>query len=132
MTLNQATFAALLNKADSATLALQEYVVSTGAPRYEVQDAVMQAIAGTACYRSRQANKQGHRALTVDQSTPKGKAMLNRMEYLMRLIYQVPSIKAKSRDDLPKAAKLAAWAKKLDTSDIKARIKALERELSKR
>lgn len=87
--INQQQFNSLLSTADSATLALQEYVaqaISDGAERSDVADAVTRFVA----VEHKVATRQGQRGLTFDATGKAFKDADNRRQYLLRLCFMVP------------------------------------------
>ena len=93
--INQGQFNTLLHNADSATLALQEYVVESGADRAEVSDAVTRFVAAE----QKIGTRKGQRGLTFNATGKAFKAADNRRTYLMNLIYKVPRSTAAKRNE---------------------------------
>ena len=93
--IHQPTFATLLANADSATLALQEYVAQSGADRAETSDAVTRFVAAEHTIKCR----KGQRGLTFDATGKAFKDADNRRQYLLRLIYNVPRNTAAKRGE---------------------------------
>ena len=98
-TINQGQFNTLLHNADSATLALQEYVVESGADRAEVSDAVTKFVAAE----HRITTRRGQRGLTFDATGKAFNDADNRRAYLMRLIYNVPRNATAKRGEIGRA-----------------------------
>jgi len=93
--IHQPTFAMLLANADSATLALQEYVAKSGADRAETSDAVTQFVAAE----QKIGTRKGQRGLTFDATGKTFKDADNRRAYLIRLIYNAPRNAAAKRNE---------------------------------
>jgi hypothetical protein len=93
--IHQPTFAMLLANADSATLALQEYVAKSGADRTETSDAVTRFVAAE----QKIGTRKGQRGLTFNATGKAFKAADNRRTYLMNLIYKVPRSTAAKRGE---------------------------------
>ena len=128
---NQTYFFGLLKAADDCVLTMQEYVAQHGMGREDILPHVTEYVAKEGKYGTR----IGQNGLTFKpaSNTAEFKKADARRTYLMGLIFRIPkAAKDTKRGAVDKKQAFAAWASKLDTSDIKLRIRALERELAKR